>query len=165
MDNQLPNLTPSLHDDQQQQYIYELNDHDVLCGRGSGPNDRKLLLYLYPISYQTKLTLFASKHRTFISGVGNIEFRNLVLTRKAEYLAAPSRDVKGRIANEVVDAVRNRGGRFVKKLNAKQLEEKGYKKDMNVYELADESTVLENGKRVCIVYCCVYCLIYIFMFT
>jgi len=101
----------------------------------------------------------------FLSGVGNIEFRNLVLTRKAEYLAAPSRDVKGRIANEVVDAVRNRGGRFVKKLNAKQLEEKGYKKDMNVYELADESTVLEKGKRVCIVYCCVYCLIYIFMFT
>ena len=42
MDNQLPNLTPSLLDEQlQQQYIYELNDHDVLCGRGSGPNDRK----------------------------------------------------------------------------------------------------------------------------
>lgn len=44
MDNQLPNLTPSLQDDQQQQYIYELKDHDVLCGRGSGPNDRKLLI-------------------------------------------------------------------------------------------------------------------------
>ena len=41
MDNQLPNLTPSLLDEQLQQYIYELNDHDVLCGRGSGPNDRK----------------------------------------------------------------------------------------------------------------------------
>lgn len=117
MDNQLPNLPPSLQDDQQQQYIYELNDRDVLCGRGSGPNDR----------------------------VGNIEFRNLVLSRKAEYLAAPSRDVKGRIANEVVDAVRSSGGRFIKKLNAKQLQEKGFKKDMNVYELADESTVLEKG--------------------
>ena len=45
MDNQLPNLPPSLQDDQQQQYIYELNDRDVLCGRGSGPNDRKLLLF------------------------------------------------------------------------------------------------------------------------
>lgn len=119
MDNQLPNLPPSLQDDQQQQYIYELNDRDVLCGRGSGPNDR----------------------------VGNIEFRNLVLSRKAEYLAAPSRDVKGRIANEVVDAVRSSGGRFIKKLNAKQLQEKGFKKDMNVYELADESTVLEKAKQ------------------
>ena len=61
MDNQLPNLTPSLHDDQQQQYIYELNDHDVLCGRGSGPNDRKLLLYLYPIilSNKTYTLMFA----------------------------------------------------------------------------------------------------------
>ena len=98
----------------------------------------------------------------FLSGVGNIEFRNLVLTRKAEYLAAPSRDVKGRIANEVVDAVRNRGGRFVKKLNAKQLEEKGFKKDMNVYELADESTVLEKGKRVYIVIA-VFIALYIFL--
>lgn len=40
MENQLPDLTSSLQDDRQQQNIYELNDHDVLCGRGSGPNDR-----------------------------------------------------------------------------------------------------------------------------
>ena len=148
MDNQLPNLTPSLQDDQQQQYIYELNDHDVLCGRGSGPNDRKLLnlysLLLLILSNKFHTLMFALIN--ILSGVGNIEFRNLVLTRKAEYLAAPSRDVKGRIANEVVDAVRNRGGRFLKKLNAKQLEERGFKKDMNVYELADESTVLEKGE-------------------
>lgn len=103
-----------------------------------------------------KLTLICFFSNT-LSGVGNIEFRNLVLSRKAEYLAAPSRDVKGRIANEVVDAVRSSGGRFVKKLNAKQLQEKGFKKDMNVYELADESTVLEKGNRYS--YCCVCCLI------
>ena len=68
------------------------------------------------IYHKTYTLMFALTN--ILSGVGNIEFRNLVLTRKAEYLAAPSRDVKGRIANEVVDAVRNRGGRFVKKLNA-----------------------------------------------
>ncbi|KAL3816495.1 hypothetical protein ACHAXA_011300 [Cyclostephanos tholiformis] len=68
-------------------YFFELNHHDVLCGRGSGSNNR----------------------------VGNIEFRNQVLTRKAEYLAALTRDAKGRIANDIINAVRARGGAIPEK--------------------------------------------------
>mgnify|MGYP000629504932 CR=1 FL=1 len=101
------------------QYCFELNEHDVLCGRGSGPNDR----------------------------VGNVEFRNLVLSRKAEYLAAPSRDAKGRIATEIVDTVRLRGGRFLRKLSPAQAKEAGFKRGTKVYELADEGTVLEKAKQ------------------
>ena len=100
-------------------YCFELNEHDVLCGRGSGPNDR----------------------------VGNIEFRNLVLSRKSEYLAAPSRDAKGRIASSIVDAIRARGGRFLRKLSAAQAKNAGFKRDIAVYEMADEGTVLEKAKQ------------------
>lgn len=100
------------------QFFLELNHHDVLCGRGSGPNDR----------------------------VGNIEFRNLVLARKAEYLAAHTRDAKGRIANSIIDAVRARGGRFLQKLNPEQTIGAGFKRGTAVYELADDATVLEKTK-------------------
>ena len=70
--------------------ITNLNEHDVLCGRGSGPNERE----------------------------GNIKFRLLVARRKSEYLAVNPRDYnnKNRIANEIVNIVRSNGGRFVKKM-------------------------------------------------
>jgi hypothetical protein len=101
------------------QYFFELNHNDVLCGRGSGPNDR----------------------------VGNIEFRNLVMTRKAEYLAAASRDAKGRIAYDIINAVRSRGGRFLRKLSPEQTTDVGFKRGTNVFELADVATVLEKTKQ------------------
>ncbi|KAL9183457.1 hypothetical protein ACHAXT_004313 [Thalassiosira profunda] len=101
------------------QYCLELNQHDVLCGRGSGPIDR----------------------------VGNINFRNLVMSRKAEYLAAPSREAKGIIAASIVETIRARGGRFLKKLNPTQAKEAGFKRGVTVYELADEPTVLEKAKQ------------------
>jgi len=107
------------NDGDNNQYILDLNDIDVLCGRGSGPNDR----------------------------AGNIDFRNLVLTRKAEYLAATTRDAKGRIAAEIVANVRSRGGRFLKKLSPQQAKDAGFKRGVAVYELADEPSVLEKAKQ------------------
>jgi hypothetical protein len=101
------------------QYFFELNPNDVLCGRGSGPNDH----------------------------VGNVEFRNLVMTRKAEYLAAASRGAKGRIAYDIINAVRSRGGRFLRKLSPDQAMDMGFKRGTNVFELADAATVLEKTKQ------------------
>ncbi|KAL7487533.1 hypothetical protein ACHAW6_013128 [Cyclotella cf. meneghiniana] len=105
--------------EEQSKYVFELKDVDVLCGRGSGPNDR----------------------------TGNIEFRNLILTRKAEYLAAKTREAKGRIASDIVQHVRRRGGRFLKKLSPAQVKEAGFKRGVAVYEYADEPTVLEKAKQ------------------
>ncbi|KAL3799244.1 hypothetical protein HJC23_012969 [Cyclotella cryptica] len=105
--------------EEQSKYVFELKDVDVLCGRGSGPNDR----------------------------TGNIEFRNLILTRKAEYLAAKTREAKGRIASDIVRHVRQRGGRFLKKLSPAQVKEAGFKRGSAVYEYADEPTVLEKAKQ------------------
>ena len=98
-----------------------LANNDVLCGRGSGPNEH----------------------------IGNIEFRKLVLTRKAEYNHAnTSRDTKGKIANDIINTVRSKGGRFVRKLSVEQMKDAGcYKRGSAVYELADEVTILEKTKH------------------
>ena len=114
-----PRRIPFVGTMDENQYYFELNHNDVLCGRGSGPNDR----------------------------VGNIEFRNLVFTRKAEYLAAPSRDAKGHIASDIINAVRSRGGRFLKKLSPEQAIKAGFKRGTAIYELADVATVLEKTKQ------------------
>ena len=64
----------------------ELNDNDVLCGRGLG----------------------ASQF------IGNKRFRDLVDTRKKEYNAEYSYLEKAEIAEEVFMVIRSRGGRFLK---------------------------------------------------
>lgn len=70
--------------------IKYINDNDVLCGRGSGPNDH----------------------------CGNISFRELVSTRRKEYLATSSRSQKARIAREIVEVVWHLKppGRFLEKV-------------------------------------------------
>jgi len=69
-------------------FITELKKIDVLCGRGSGPNER----------------------------VGNSNYRDLVMRRKVEYHNLPSRDYKRkqRIAQEIIEVIHSQGGRFVK---------------------------------------------------
>lgn len=70
--------------------IRDLNSNDVLLGRGIGPS-------------------------TF---EGNVKFRDeIVAPRKEEYLN-PSYREKSRIAREVYDVVKSRGGRFLSLVNA-----------------------------------------------
>mmetsp|Transcript_14839 Transcript_14839/g.34363 ORF Transcript_14839/g.34363 Transcript_14839/m.34363 type:complete len:830 (-) Transcript_14839:336-2825(-) len=71
------------------EYVLEVLVHDVMLGRGSGPNDH----------------------------AGNIQFRDLVHARKTEYLSTNHRQTKALIAKEIVDQVYQRGGRFLKKLS------------------------------------------------
>mmetsp|Transcript_10819 Transcript_10819/g.16105 ORF Transcript_10819/g.16105 Transcript_10819/m.16105 type:complete len:381 (+) Transcript_10819:300-1442(+) len=61
--------------------------HDVLCGRGGRINSHE----------------------------GNVKFREIIATRKADYLSPATRKLqKAVIAQEVVDVIRNKGGRFLK---------------------------------------------------
>lgn len=101
--------------------ITELHKYDVLCGRGSGPNER----------------------------AGNIHFRDLVATRKAEYLAVNPRDHqnKNRIAREIVETVRSQGGRFLKRAAASAAAAQPGADGGEAYELADEPTVMEKAKQ------------------
>jgi len=114
--------------------------HDVLLGRGSGPNDH----------------------------VGNINFRDLVQDRKSEYLSTNHRQTKALIAKEIVDRVYERGGRFLKKLgaaesarmlpkllaqNASDDSENDRANDLDssgpcdVYQIQKHSTVMEKAKQ------------------
>jgi len=101
------------------QYVTELHDHDVVLGRGSGPNDRP----------------------------GNINFRSLCNERKIAYIEATSRDEKGRIAADIVATVHGRGGRFLKRLSAEEAKKVEFQRGEAVYELADEQTILEKTKQ------------------
>eukprot|EP00592_Proboscia_alata_P015563 CAMPEP_0194393010 /NCGR_PEP_ID=MMETSP0174-20130528/123058_1 /TAXON_ID=216777 /ORGANISM="Proboscia alata, Strain PI-D3" /LENGTH=231 /DNA_ID=CAMNT_0039188641 /DNA_START=2404 /DNA_END=3096 /DNA_ORIENTATION=+ len=66
--------------------IFHLNEHDVLYGRGSGPNDY----------------------------TGNIAYRDLICSQKDDYRAASRKD-KSRIASDIVQHVQKLGGRFLEK--------------------------------------------------
>ena len=70
--------------------IQQLNPNDVLCGRGSGPNDYS----------------------------GNIKFRGLVMDRRDEYLSTSNRASKAKVAREIVDYVKcmNPPGRFLEQV-------------------------------------------------
>lgn len=67
--------------------VRELNDNDVLLGRGSGSN-----LYC-----------------------GNLQFRDLVAEKREEYKDTNFIEEKRRIAQAIVDIVHSKGGRFLRK--------------------------------------------------
>ena len=65
-----------------------LNENDVLMGRGSPSSEYS----------------------------GNLRFRQLVLDRRNEYLSCTTRQEKNQIANEIIQEVHNRGGRFLRRI-------------------------------------------------
>ena len=102
--------------------VHTLSTHDVLCGRGSGPNDHP----------------------------GNVNFRKLILSRKAEYLSTTARAEKARIAQEIVEHVQqdlDPLGRFLKKMGPAELKEKKYEPGQDVWVVVDQDTALEKAKQ------------------
>lgn len=102
--------------------IKTLNPNDVLCGRGSGPNDYR----------------------------GNIKFRNMVYERRAEYLASTTRKAKGQIAQEIIDQFRTNfhpAGRFLKKVDLKTAKALGITRGNEVWVQVDDDTALEKAKQ------------------
>ena len=98
-----------------------LNYNDVLCGRGSGPNDH----------------------------IGNVKFRKLVLSRKAEYLSTNMRRRKAQIAEEIVSTVQNKEprGRFLKRVDASVLLDSGFDPDFEAWCLVVDDVALEKAKQ------------------
>ena len=101
------------------QYVTAVNPNDVLFGRGSGPNDHE----------------------------GNIRFRDMVSQRKAEYTATNHRQTKAEIARTIVDSVFASNGRFLKKLEPAELQKLGFASAMDVYQVADNDTIMEKAKQ------------------
>jgi len=105
-------------------YITKTNKYDVHTGRGSGP-------------YQQ---------------LGNLHYRTVIDTRKKEYVALRSRDLKKKnaIAKEIVEEIRALGGRFLTKLpkgEVRELNLEGVDPGLPVYELTEEDICLEKTKQ------------------
>mmetsp|Transcript_11122 Transcript_11122/g.26805 ORF Transcript_11122/g.26805 Transcript_11122/m.26805 type:complete len:406 (+) Transcript_11122:264-1481(+) len=101
------------------QFVTQVNPTDVLFGRGSGPNDHE----------------------------GNIRFRDVVSKRKAEYMSTNHRQTKATIAKDVVNTVYQTNGRFLKKLEASDLQKLGFPPSTEVYQIVDDDTVMEKAKQ------------------
>jgi hypothetical protein len=103
-----------------QTFVTVITPNDVLFGRGSGPNDHE----------------------------GNIRFRDSVSLRKGEYMATNHRQTKAKIAKTIVDSVFLGGGRFLKKMEAAELQRMGFSNgNMDVYTIVDDDTVMEKAKQ------------------
>jgi hypothetical protein len=101
------------------EYVADLRPFDVLFGRGSGPNDHE----------------------------GNVRFRNMVASRKTEYLATNHRLTKAKIAREIVNSVLLQQGRFLKKMEGNDLKKAGLPEDADVWMSVDDDTVMEKAKQ------------------
>jgi hypothetical protein len=101
-------------------YISALNPNDVLQGRGAASDRNE----------------------------GNIRFRALVAQRRAEYHAATQKETKARIGQEIVAAVHEVGGRFVRKVDSvSEAESLGIPLGMQAWLPIGEAAVLEKVKQ------------------
>lgn len=73
-------------------FVVELNDNDVLMGRGSPSAEYS----------------------------GNLRFRQLVIDRREDYLKCTRRNEKHRISMDIIDTIHQRGGRFLQRITTMQ---------------------------------------------
>jgi hypothetical protein len=102
--------------------IRELNDNDVLCGRGPG------------------LSQFE----------GNLRFHKLVNARKKQYNAdSANRREKKRLAQEILSHIHGKGGRFLKQVNvqADSLDTEWYEVEAYVSEEKVKQALREKTTR------------------
>ncbi|KAG7345550.1 hypothetical protein IV203_033081 [Nitzschia inconspicua] len=90
--------------------ITDLNPADVVLGRGAGPNEHS----------------------------GNVAFREIVHEFKPSYMATVNRKAKSQIARKVVQAIKARRGRFLKRAP---------NHDDDVFVLAKDEVVMEKAKQ------------------
>lgn len=101
-------------------YVIELNANDVLLGRGATSDKNE----------------------------GNIRFRDFIRQRKSEYVSARCHQIKHAISNEIVDTIRMKGGRFLRRLdNPIEAEMLIVPKGVKAYAIADKDVVLLKVKQ------------------
>jgi hypothetical protein len=97
--------------------VSQLKIHDVLLGRGTGPNEHQ----------------------------GNRVFREQIRLLKDDYAATRLHRNKNEIIHEVIETVHGKGGRFLKKLQRGLLN--GVQGTGDLYEVADQDTVIEKVRQ------------------
>jgi hypothetical protein len=99
-------------------YVTKLNTHDVLLGRGTGPNNNE----------------------------GNVKFRVAVEGLKLAYVSTASRKAKNRIVRKTVESVKVKNGRFLSKLKKREIKMLGLPHNV-VYEVATDAVAIEKTKQ------------------
>jgi len=101
-------------------YVSELNDDDVLLGRGA------------PI----------------VNNPGNLRFRALILADKERYISTSRHVIKEEIARKILNTVAERGGRFLRKLENESERRQYHVPDgQNAWVEADEATSVQKVKQ------------------
>jgi hypothetical protein len=98
----------------------DLNEHDVMLGRGA-----------FCIHY-----------------VGNLELRDVCYTRRHEYNSTNDRKRKAIIAGEIMSMIRSRGGRFLRQATEAELRHSGLSSWSRGWILAETAEVLEKIKKI-----------------
>jgi hypothetical protein len=98
--------------------VTELNDNDVLLGRGTGPNNNQ----------------------------GNVKFRIAVERLRLPYTSTSSRKMKNRIVRKTIHAVKAKDGRFLNKLRKGHIKKLGMP-DKATYEVASDGVAVEKAKQ------------------
>jgi len=99
-------------------FVTELNEYDVLLGRGTGPNNNG----------------------------GNVKFRDTVEGLKSAYISTASRKAKNRIVRKTVEAVKAKKGRFLSKLKKREIKLLGLP-HKSAYEIVTDSVAVEKTKQ------------------
>jgi hypothetical protein len=101
-------------------YITNLSPNDVLLGRG----------------------------RPAVRYEGNIRFRKLVQNRKSQYRATGRNIIKDSIARELINTIKAREGRFLRKIESSvESEELGVPRGVQAWVHVDENAVLQKVKQ------------------
>jgi hypothetical protein len=100
--------------------ITELQTNDVIMGRGAG----------------------------MIHNMGNVRYRELVATRKKEYVRAERNHKKQTIAKQILAEIAHRNGRFVRKVETpEEAKALGIPEGTQAWVLASSDVVLEKVKQ------------------
>ena len=102
-------------------YVTELNQNDVLFGRGA------------PI----------------LHNAGNRRFRKLILENKPQYTATGRHVVKGEIARRILNTITKRGGRFLRRIESSPVLSGDQRVPVvgALWEIVDEETSLQKVKQ------------------
>jgi hypothetical protein len=101
-------------------YVTELHPNDILLGRGA------------PI----------------INYEGNVRFRALVSTRKAEYVSTGRHQVKDDIARQIIQEIERRNGKFLKKVECEAESQRlGIDEDTKAWTIVDDDVAIEKVKQ------------------
>jgi hypothetical protein len=99
-------------------YITELNENDVLLGKG------------FPI----------------INNPGNVKYRELILANKEKYISTSRHAMKDEIARSIFDTIAERGGRFLRRAESCP-SKKAAGTPMDAWEIVDEETSMHKIKQ------------------